>query len=173
MKFIAASENKTADKAYFAGGCFWGVEHLLQKIDGVKSVKSGYSGGDVENPSYEQVCSGTTGHYEAVKVEFDPQKTDFKQLAKAFFEIHDYSQQDGQGPDIGSQYRSAIFYTDEKQKEQSQTLINILESRGKKVATQLLPFKKFWPAENYHQDYYQNKNGTPYCHRHVPIKWND
>jgi peptide methionine sulfoxide reductase msrA/msrB len=163
MKFVT-EDSKTLSEAYFAGGCFWGVEHLLQKQDGVKTVKSGYTGGQLENPTYHEVCSGNTGHYEAVKVEYDPNMVSFEKLAKLFFEIHDFTQKNGQGPDIGSQYRSAIFYVNEEQKKDVEKIINLLEGKGYEVATALLPFKKFYEAEQYHQDYYQKKGTTPYCH---------
>lgn len=163
MKFVQEGSNSLSE-AYFAGGCFWGVEHLLQKQEGVKSVESGYTGGQVENPTYRQVCSGDTGHYEAVKVEFNSDKVSFDKLAKLFFEIHDFTQKNGQGPDIGSQYRSAIFYVDDEQKETAEKIIKQLEEKGYEVATALLPFEKFYEAEQYHQDYYQKKGTTPYCH---------
>lgn len=164
MKFVAESENMI-ETAIFAGGCFWGVEHLLQPVDGVKSVISGYIGGTVENPSYQQVCSGTTGHYEAVEVKFDPEKTSFDELARLFFEIHDFSQANGQGPDIGPQYRSAVFYVNEKQKVAAEKIIAELKGKGYQVATSLIPATQFWPAEDYHQDYYEKTGKAPYCHR--------
>lgn len=170
MKFVAAETAKRPEAiAIFAGGCFWGVEHLLQQVDGVKSVKSGYIGGMVDNPSYQQVCTGTTGHYEAVEVVFDPEKASFSDLAKLFFEIHDFSQKDGQGPDIGPQYKSAVFYTDEQQKQQASAIIAELKDKGFQVATSLIPASRFWPAEDYHQDYYEKNGKAPYCHRRRKI----
>lgn len=171
LKFVEANAASSSlmEKAIFAGGCFWGVEHLLQQVDGVKSVISGYCGGQIENPSYKQVCSGTTGHYEAVEVTFDPSKTTFEILARLFFEIHDFSQRDGQGPDIGPQYRSAVFYSGTEQKETSAKIISELEEKGFSVATELLPAVKFWPAEDYHQDYYLKNGKAPYCHRRRKI----
>ncbi len=151
-------------EAIFAGGCFWGVEHLMQSQKGVESVVSGYIGGTVDNPTYEQVCSKTTGHYEAVKVTYDPQKVDYQTLTKLFFEIHDPEQTDGQGPDLGSQYLSAIFYNSDSQKEDAQELINQLEEKGYKVATKLIEATTFYNAEGYHQDYYEKKGTQPYCH---------
>ncbi|MFQ5608224.1 MAG: bifunctional methionine sulfoxide reductase B/A protein, partial [Candidatus Zixiibacteriota bacterium] len=150
--------------AYFAGGCFWGVEHLLQDIDGVISVRSGYMGGSVENPSYEQVCSNTTGHAETVEVVFDPAKTDFETLARLFFEIHDPTQVNRQGPDIGDQYRSAVFYVDDEQKQVTEKLIGLLKEKGFDVATEVAQAGDFWPAEDYHQDYYARNGKEPYCH---------
>lgn len=152
------------EKAYFAGGCFWGVEYWLQKEPGVISVTSGYMGGDVNEPSYEEVCTGKTGHAETVEVVFEPNKTSYENLAKLFFNIHDPTQTNRQGPDIGYQYRSAIFYTDAHQQEIAEKLIAILKSKGLKVVTSVEPAKEFWPAEKYHQDYYFKKGGRPYCH---------
>lgn len=150
--------------AIFAGGCFWGVEYLFKKATGVISTKVGYTGGHKANPTYEEVCSGTTGHYEAIEVTFDPSQTSYENLAKLFFEIHDPTQKDGQGLDIGEQYQSVVFYNSEKQKNTAQKLIEILEKKGYKVATQLKEADRFWDAESYHQDYYQKTGKTPYCH---------
>lgn len=154
----------TATKAYFAGGCFWGVEHLLQAVDGVSAVRSGYIGGKIENPTYREVCSGTTGHAEAVEVDFDPEIVSFEELARLFFEIHDPTQEDRQGPDRGSQYRSAVFYVDEEQKRVTERLIGLLRRKGYDVVTEVSAAGTFWPAEDYHQDYYDKSGGRPYCH---------
>ncbi len=155
------------EKAVFAGGCFWGVEYYMQKIDGVKSVVSGYTGGRTEDPSYQDVSYNNTGHYEAVEISYDPTIVDFETLAKTFFEIHDPTQKNGQGPDIGKQYRSAIFYSDKEQEAVSKKLIAQLKDKGYKVATKLLPAAKFYKAEEYHQDYYFRKGSQPYCHGYV------
>jgi peptide methionine sulfoxide reductase msrA/msrB len=168
MDFIVADEQKTA-KAIFAGGCFWGVEYHFQRVPGVISAKSGFTGGHVENPSYRQVCTGKTGHAEAVEVLYDPNKTSYEQLAKLFFEIHDFTQHNRQGPDIGTQYRSVIYYFDNQQKEAASRLIETLRQKGYDVKTQVQPAKKFWPAEKYHQDYYKKTRKTPYCHRYKKI----
>lgn len=152
------------ETAIFASGCFWGTEYWMQKQKGVISTEVGYIGGHVRNPTYEQVCSKTTGHAEAVKVVFNPNKVSFEELAKIFFETHDPTQVDGQGPDIGNQYRSEIFYTNDNQKNISEKLIKFLEKDGLKVATKLTEAPKFWKAENYHQDYYEHKGTKPYCH---------
>lgn len=152
------------ERAIFASGCFWGTEYFLQKEEGVIATTVGYTGGHVKNPSYREVCGKQTGHYEAVEVVFDPTKVSYEKLARVFFETHDPTQTNGQGPDIGPQYRSAIFYINDEQKATAQQLINILEEKGYKVATQLLPEATFYDAETYHQDYYDNKGGTPYCH---------
>lgn len=152
------------DTAIFAGGCFWGVEYYLQKQKGVKTVVSGYIGGHQDNPTYEQVCSGKTGHYEAVEVVFDPDQVSFETLARLFFEIHDPTQWNHQGPDYGVQYRSAVFYRNEKQKEITEKLIDILKGKGFQVVTEVKPATTFWEAEGYHQDYYEHKGSLPYCH---------
>jgi peptide methionine sulfoxide reductase msrA/msrB len=153
--------------AVFAGGCFWGVEYYFQQVEGVLSTRVGYTGGDLDNPEYSQVCSGTTGHAEAIEVAFDPARTSFEELARLFFEIHDPTQVDRQGPDIGSQYRSAIFYQDSEQKRIATQLINLLRTRGYEIATELEQTGQFWEAESYHQDYYQVTGKQPYCHVHT------
>jgi peptide methionine sulfoxide reductase msrA/msrB len=150
--------------AIFAGGCFWGVEYFLQKAPGVISVTSGYTGGHVKNPSYREVCTGTTGHAEAVKIVYDPEKTSYEKLLRLFLEIHDPTQVGGQGPDIGDQYRSEIFYMNDDQKQVAEKCLNILKSKGYKIATELTPSSEFYPAEAYHQDYYFNNGKVPYCH---------
>jgi peptide methionine sulfoxide reductase msrA/msrB len=163
MDFIPA-EKAVTDTAIFAGGCFWGVEYHFEQVDGVLSTSSGYTGGEKDEPTYREVCSGKTGHAEAVRVTFDPSRTSFEELAKLFFEIHDPTQRNRQGPDIGDQYRSAIFYHDEQQKKTAEKLIGILEDKGYDVATELRPAGRFWEAEEYHQDYYEKTGKSPYCH---------
>lgn len=167
---MMSSENKlNVDSAIFAGGCFWGVEHLMQKQNGVISVTSGYIGGNVENPKYEDVKKQLTGHAEAVKIIFDPLIVNYETLTKLFFEIHDFTQADGQGPDIGDQYRSAIFYNSDEQKEIATKLIDILKEKGYDVKTALTPATEFYVAEDYHQDYYEIKGTEPYCHSYSKI----
>lgn len=161
---VSKTGQPAVETAYFAGGCFWGVEHMLRKEAGVVDVESGYMGGSTESPTYEQVCRGRTGHAETVRVRFDPSKVPFETLAKLFFEIHDPTQENGQGPDIGDQYRSEIFYTSPEQRSTAQKLIAELRSKGYEVATELAPAGRFWPAEAYHQDYYERKGTRPYCH---------
>jgi len=167
MDFIPAEQEGKTDTAIFAGGCFWGVEFYLQKIKGVQSVVSGYIGGHKDHPTYEEVCSGTTGHYEAVEVVFDPSQTNYETVARMFFEIHDPTQWNRQGPDRGEQYRSAVFYLNEEQKKTAEKLIGLLKDKGLKVVTEVRPATTFWKAENYHQDYYENKGSLPYCHGYV------
>jgi peptide methionine sulfoxide reductase msrA/msrB len=163
MDFVPHQKQKT-NKAIFASGCFWGTEYHFQRAPGVLSTTVGYTGGSIENPTYKQVCTDKTGHAEAVEVVFDPAKTDFEKLAKLFFETHDFSQLNRQGPDIGKQYRSTIFYLDEGQREIAGRLVEELEKKGHDVKTRIEPASKFWPAEKYHQDYYKNNGKTPYCH---------
>lgn len=151
-------------KAVFASGCFWGTEYYMGKAKGVLKSTVGFTGGHVENPSYEQVSSGTTGHVEAVEVEYDPEQTDYETLARLFFETHDPTQKGGQGPDIGAQYQSKIFYSNEEEKEIAENLINILKNKGMDIATKVEKLGPFYPAEEYHQKYYEKTGGTPYCH---------
>lgn len=153
--------------AIFAGGCFWGVEYYLQKAPGVVSVTSGFTGGHVRNPSYREVCTGTTGHAEAVRVIYNPEKTDYDKLVRLFFEIHDPTQTGGQGPDIGDQYRSEIFYMNEDQKKIAEKDIDILKSKGIKVVTAVTRASEFFQAEDYHQDYYTKNGKVPYCHAYT------
>ena len=151
-------------KAYFAGGCFWGVEYYMRRIPGVVSVVSGYMGGTLENPSYEEVKGHTTGHAETVEVVYDPSLTDYETVARMFFEIHDPTQEGRQGIDIGPQYRSEVFYTDDEQKNIAVKLINILKERGFAVVTAVTPASRFWRAEEYHQEYFAKNGGEPDCH---------
>jgi peptide methionine sulfoxide reductase msrA/msrB len=171
MNFISAQElaresGAELKKAYFAGGCFWGVEHLLQQVPGVESVVSGYMGGPSENPTYTQVCSKTSGHLEVVEVSYDATQVSYETLAKLFFEIHDPTQQGGQGPDLGPQYASAVFVADDEERATIDRLIDILRGKGLDVVTRVLPMAPFWRAEEYHQDYYAKTGKAPYCHRY-------
>ncbi|MCK4737898.1 MAG: bifunctional methionine sulfoxide reductase B/A protein [Sulfurimonas sp.] len=154
----------TLSRAYFAGGCFWGVEYYLRQLNGVKDVWSGFMGGHVKNPSYYEVVKTDTGHLETVEVIYDSSKVSFKQLAKTFFEIHDPTQANGQGSDIGSQYLSAVFVNSENETNTVRELIGQLELKGYKVATQILPRREFYKADEDHQKYYTKKGTKPYCH---------
>jgi len=153
--------------AIFAGGCFWGVEYFLQKEPGVISVVSGYTGGVVKNPTYKEICTGNTGHAEAVKVIYDPAKTTYEKVLKLFLEIHDPTQVGRQGPDIGDQYRSEIFYLNEAQRKIAEKNLSILKNKGLKIATSLTKGSEFYQAEAYHQDYYFNNGKVPYCHAYT------
>jgi peptide methionine sulfoxide reductase msrA/msrB len=165
LSFEPADKPATkTEKAVFAGGCFWGVEYHFRKVPGVLSTTVGYAGGSLARPTYEQVCTGRTGHAEAIEVEFDPSLVGYEVLARLFFEIHDPTQVNRQGPDIGNQYRSAIFYHDEHQKKIAEGLIDQLRSRGYDVVTSVEKATDFWPAELYHQDYYEKTGHRPYCH---------
>lgn len=167
LEFVPEGTEKPTDTAVFAGGCFWGVEYYLQKAKGVLSVESGYIGGTKDHPTYEEVCAGNTGHYEAVEVVFDPKQISYEELTRLFFEIHDPTQWNHQGPDQGIQYRSAVFYRTEQQRVITQKLVAQLKKNGYDVVTEVRPASTFWKAEKYHQDYYDHKGTLPYCHGYV------
>jgi peptide methionine sulfoxide reductase msrA/msrB len=154
-------------KAIFASGCFWGTEYYFQNEKGVLETRVGYTGGHKDNATYYQVCSGTTGHAEAVEVIFDPALTSYEKLTKLFFETHNPGHKNRQGPDIGTQYRSAIFYLDNDQKQIADRLIQTLKDKGYEVVTEVTKAGPFWKAEDKHQQYYTNGGGNPYCYKHV------
>lgn len=164
LRFIPANTKEGFPKVIFAAGCFWGVQQGFKELPGVIRTAVGYTGGSVANPTYEEVCSGKTGHAEAVEVVFDPSQISAEALIKFFFELHDPEQSDGQGPDIGHQYRSAIFYFTKAEEEMAKKLKKILIDQGLKVTTEILPAQNFYPAEDYHQNYFE-KTGGVYCHR--------
>jgi peptide methionine sulfoxide reductase msrA/msrB len=166
---LYAKEKETLKRAYFAGGCFWGVEYYMEKIPGVKEVVSGFMGGHVKDPSYWDVVYKDTGHFETVEVVYDPKKTSYEALAKNFFEIHDFTQTDGQGPDIGKQYRSVLFYSDAKEKAVAEKLVAVLTKKGYKVATMIKKADTFYKAEENHQDYYERHGKLPYCHSYTKV----
>jgi len=153
------------ETAIFAAGCFWGVQYYFDQVPGVLETEAGYIGGHVDKPSYELVCTHTTGHAEAVKIVYDPKKTSFETLLKQFFRMHDPTQLNRQGPDVGDQYRSAIFYLDEEQKNTAQNLIDELNKKnfGGRIVTSLEPATTFWPAEDYHQKFTE-RTGRGMCH---------
>ncbi|WP_082026792.1 bifunctional methionine sulfoxide reductase B/A protein [Flammeovirga sp. OC4] len=166
LNFTPAEEKKVAETnvAIFAGGCFWGVEYYFAKLPGVISTQVGYTGGQKNNPSYKEVCYTDTGHAEALEIKYDPNKVSYEELARLFFEIHDPTQVNRQGPDVGKQYRSEVFYTSNYQKEIAEKLIKELEDKGYDVATRVTKASTFWDAEEYHQMYYFKKKAKPYCH---------
>lgn len=166
LDFVPVLGVKDTAEAIFGAGCFWGVEYYFKKLPGVLRVEVGYTGGSKDSPTYEDICSGRTGHIEAARVLYDPERLSYQDLAKYFFEIHDPTQTNGQGPDLGEQYLSVVFYYNEKEKGTAEALIEELEAKGLKIATVLRPVSTFWPAENYHQDYYQKTGKQPYCHHY-------
>lgn len=154
------------ETATFAGGCFWCTEAIFKRLKGVKSVLPGYTGGKIESPTYEEVCTGNTEHAESIQIEFDPNKITYKKLLEVFFYTHDPTSLNRQGNDIGSQYRSAIFYHNGKQKMISEDLIKELEKNKvfpSSIVTSVESFDKFYFAEDYHKDYYDKNKDTPYC----------
>ncbi|MGL4594632.1 MAG: bifunctional methionine sulfoxide reductase B/A protein [Thermoguttaceae bacterium] len=178
MKFVP---NVKLRAAYFASGCFWGTEYFLSREDGVRLAKEitpqiskdsqnyaptlvGYMGGTKNAPTYKEVCSGKTGHAETVRVLYDAEKTNYEKLLRVFFETHDFSQVDRQGPDIGTQYRSMIFYVGQQERQLAESYLNLLRKKGFDVATRVEKAEKFWPAEQMHRNYFENKGQTPTCH---------
>ncbi len=152
--------------AVFGGGCFWCTEAVFKMLRGVISVEPGYAGGTTENPTYEQVVTGNTGHAEVTRVEYDPLQIRFRDLMTVFFASHDPTSLNKQGADVGTQYRSAIFYTTTEQKDEAEKMITELNESntdGKEIVTELSPLEKFWPAENYHHDYFANHKDQTYC----------
>ncbi len=152
--------------ATLAGGCFWCLEAVYDRMRGVEAVTSGYMGGQTDHPSYEAVCSGKTGHAEVVRIEFDPSEVSYRDLLEVFFAIHDPTQRDRQGNDVGTQYRSAIFWHDESQKAEAEALIAELSRDGvypAPIVTEVTPATVFWPAEAYHRDYFERHPNQPYC----------
>jgi peptide methionine sulfoxide reductase msrA/msrB len=160
----AEVKDESLSYAYFAGGCFWGVEYFLEKLDGVKSVSSGFMGGHVKNPGYYEVVSGRTGHLEAVEVIYDKSQISYEKVARTFFEIHDPTQTNGQGPDIGSQYLSAVFVNDDKERNTIKKLIALLDENGFDIATKIFEKVDYYKADEGHQNYYNKKGSRPYCH---------
>jgi len=167
LKFERTEEHSNParlETATFGAGCFWCTEALFETLDGVKSVKVGYMGGHVKNPTYEQVCSGNTGHAEVAQIEYDPGKISFEELLDVFWKVHDPTSLNRQGPDVGTQYRSAVFYHTPQQKDAATRSMDSLPKKlQKKIVTEIVPAGEFYEAENYHQDYYENNPDAPYC----------
>lgn len=163
------AQNKKAsnlETITLGGGCYWCVEAVYENLDGVKSVVSGFSGGKVANPSYEEVCTGTTGHAEVVQITYDKNVTDINEIFQVFFTVHDPTTLNRQGADVGTQYRSVIFYKNEEQKKTAQSIIaelNKAKVYNSPIVTKVEPFKAFYKAEDYHQNYYANNKNRPYC----------
>lgn len=160
------STSQNTKTAIFAGGCFWCTEAVFQQLDGVLAVAPGYLGGHEENPTYESVCSGYSGHAEAIKIDYDPAKVSYEHLLHLFFATHDPTTINRQGNDVGSQYRSEIFYFDEDQRQQAQQFMDTLAASGvfeRKIVTKLSPVSTFYPAEDYHHNYYNNNPSAGYC----------
>ncbi len=154
------------ETATLGGGCFWCTEAVFDAVKGVEDVVSGYSGGHTENPTYQEVCSETTGHAEVIQLKFDPEKISYKEVLEIFFGTHDPTTLNRQGNDVGSSYRSAVFYHTDKQKEIAEEVIEEIESEGifeDAIVTEVTEFTKFYPAEDYHQNYFENNPNQPYC----------
>ena len=152
--------------AAFAGGCFWCTEAVFERLKGVIAVVPGYTGGTVQNPTYEQVCTGRTGHAETTRIEFDPSQISYKELLAVFFATHDPTSLNRQGAEVGTEYRSAVFYTNEEQKRAAEAYIaelNELLSDGRRIVTEVVPLTAFYEAEDYHRKYYSNNAYAPYC----------
>ena len=164
LDFVSDANVLDSEEIIVAAGCFWGVQSLLSQAHGVLATEVGYTGGTLTKPDYQQICSGQSGHLEAVRVLYDPKLSSHEELYKLFFEIHDFSQTTGQGPNQGSQYLSAIFYYSVEQQTTAHQLIEWLVTHDLSVATQIRPTTTFWPAETHHQHYYQKNNQQPYCH---------
>lgn len=159
-------KNKTMETATFGGGCFWCTEAIFKEVKGVESVTSGYSGGEIVNPSYREVCTGRTGHAEVIEIDFDPAVVSFQELLEIFWSTHDPTTLNRQGNDVGTQYRSVVFFHNEQQKETAETLKKKLNDEnifGKPVVTEISPWKNFFRAEDDHQDYYENNPNQGYC----------
>jgi peptide-methionine (S)-S-oxide reductase len=163
---IHSKNDKDIEVATLANGCFWCTEAIFSRVKGIKSVIPGYSGGKTNNPSYEQVCTGITGHAEAIQIEYDPKIISFEKILDIFWHTHDPTTLNRQGNDVGTQYRSAIFYHDENQKNIAERTKKELEKEGvfkNPIVTEIAQFSNFYPAENYHKEYYKNNRNAPYC----------
>lgn len=158
--------DSTREKATFAGGCFWCIEAVFNRLQGVESVVPGYCGGETDDPTYEEVCTGTTGHAEVIRITFDPDVIRFEELLEVFFSVHNPTTRDREGPDVGSQYRSAVFYHTEDQRDLTERVIERLEGSGAyedAIVTEVEPASEFYEAEEYHHEYYEKNSRAPYC----------
>lgn len=171
MRFAPLHTKEGYARAIFGAGCFWGVQYFFDQLEGVIKTTVGYIGGTVVQPTYKEVCTGKTKHVEAVEVIFNPAIISYEKVVQFFFEIHDFTQYQRQGPDVGEQYRSALFYFSEAQEKIAKNLVHQLEDQGFKVQTTIEPAGLFYPAEDYHQLYYQNNGHTPYCHVYKKRSW--
>jgi peptide-methionine (S)-S-oxide reductase len=163
---IHLKNDKDLEIATLANGCFWCTEAIFSRVKGIKSVIPGYSGGSTNNPSYEQVCTGITGHAEAIQIQYDSKIISFEKILDIFWHTHDPTTLNRQGNDVGTQYRSAIFYHDDNQKNIAEKLKKELEKEDvfkNPIVTEIVPFSKFYPAENYHKEYFENNRNAPYC----------
>lgn len=150
---------------FFGAGCFWGVQYIFERIPGVLETQAGYMGGELENPTYEQVCTGKTGHAEVLKIRYDSSKIKYEKLLEVFFKCHNPTTLNQQGPDYGKQYRSVVFYTDSVQKGSAEKFkLAYQRELGKRIVTEITHSSIFYPAEEHHQDYYDKTGGKPYCH---------
>ena len=158
--------NQTKEIAVFGGGCFWCTEAVFEQLNGVISVLPGFAGGTLKNPTYRQVCTGRTGHAEVVRVEYDPSRVSYRDLLTVFFATHDPTSLNRQGADVGTEYRSVVFYTTDEQKREAEAFIgelNASDSRGNPIVTEVSPLEAFYEAEDYHREYFRNNSSLPYC----------
>jgi peptide-methionine (S)-S-oxide reductase len=161
-----STQNSNLEKATFGGGCFWCTEAIYERVEGVHKVVSGYAGGHVKNPTYKQVCDGTTGHAEVIQISYDPAVVSYDELLEIFFKTHDPTTLNRQGADVGTQYRSVIFYHNDEQKKKAEYYKAALDKSGawdNPIVTEILPLTNYYPAEDYHQDYYENNSNQGYC----------
>ncbi len=166
MNEMDSTQNLNLDKATFGGGCFWCTEAIYERVEGVQTVRSGYAGGHVKNPTYKQVCDGTTGHAEVIQIGYDPQVVSYDELLEIFFKTHDPTTLNRQGADVGTQYRSVIFYHNNEQKKKAEYYKAELGKSGawdSPIVTEISPLNNYYPAEDYHQDYYENNSNQGYC----------
>ena len=166
MNEMDSTQNLSLEKATFGGGCFWCTEAIYERVKGVHKVVSGYAGGSVKNPTYKQVCDGTTGHAEVIQISYDPKVISYDEMLEIFFKTHDPTTLNRQGADVGTQYRSAVFYHNDEQKKKAEYYKTELDKSGawdNPIVTEISPLNNYYPAEDYHQDYYENNSNQGYC----------